>query len=74
MRVAIEMTKDTTPWTKPCDAPVKDVESGACIRWLNGFAEFVSWEGGRGGWPKSPRPGEPSYKPVFRLDKAKSGR
>ena len=65
-RVAIVMAKDTVPWTKPCDLPVKDVESGAAVRWLDGFAKYLSWEGTEGGWPKSPPPDWLGSKPVFR--------
>jgi hypothetical protein len=32
--VAVVVTEESCPWTKPVDAPVADVENGRCLRWF----------------------------------------
>jgi hypothetical protein len=69
-RIAVVFCKESCPWTKPQDVPVKDVENGTCIRWdSEGAASALTWEGGGTHWLKKYPEGGSTYKPLFRYDR-----
>jgi hypothetical protein len=35
------IAKESSPWTKPADAPVADVENGRCLRWFKGDSWYT---------------------------------
>jgi hypothetical protein len=68
--VAVVITKEFCPWTKPADAPVADVEQGNCLRWFrrNGghtradagedaYTDLITSAGGQIGCLRSNLPG-----------------
>jgi hypothetical protein len=67
--IAIVMTKESCPWTKPADVAVADVEKGDCLRWFKmdnchtradtheeAHAEMIMSAGSQKGWLRSNLP------------------
>jgi hypothetical protein len=47
--LAVVITKESCPWTKPADAPVADVENGRCLRWFKGDGYWTRADAGEDG-------------------------
>ncbi len=66
--IAVVMTKESCPWTKPVDVPVEEVEKGDCLRWFkdsmfnkagnseDGFTPAIGSGGGSLGWRRTNPP------------------
>ena len=75
--IAVVMTKESCPWTKPEDVPVEEVEKGECLRWFTDgwftrgacLRRWIHVGIGSGGGPRGWRKINPPVKPWFRFAK-----